>query len=195
MSSLLNVCVCIPSGSWKKEKMMGFLGPIMHYAAAAEIGHLLSTERARPILSEFSRLAISALYELVDARAANNEEQHVFTRTIAHLGKLLATFDSGSDIISMSFTWIREPPPRFFCLVWEREPLALIILAHYYVILHHLRAHWWISLWGQCALAEIFMILRPDWKPTLALTRRVTDFVLQWLGLHSGQGLALHTIR
>ncbi|KAJ5480866.1 hypothetical protein N7539_006760 [Penicillium diatomitis] len=46
----------------------------------------------------------------------------------------------------------------------NREPLALVILAHFCVLLHHVRHNWCIGPWGRIVLGEIVQILHSDWQ-------------------------------
>jgi hypothetical protein len=58
--------------------------------------------------------------------------------------------------------WSFQIPAEFLELLEARRPFALVILAHYAVILHHLKSSWWMGDWGNRILQEIGNILEPE---------------------------------
>lgn len=51
-----------------------------------------------------------------------------------------------------------------FSYLNAREPFALVILAHYCVLLHKAPVRWWAAGWGERVIAAIFKVLPQDWK-------------------------------
>ncbi|KAF9884995.1 hypothetical protein FE257_000818 [Aspergillus nanangensis] len=160
------------------RKTMDFSAPMMESIQAGEMGQILHIDEAQWGLTDSSRLAIMALYELNMVHSSCHENFEVFTDTLNHLEKLLANLDSGGDLVSASFMWICEVPAEFFWLVRGRDPVALVILAHYSVILHRLRDRWWVSSWGQRVLMGILDILSADWKPSIDWALKVANLDL-----------------
>ncbi|KAJ6119861.1 hypothetical protein N7523_004141 [Penicillium sp. IBT 18751x] len=59
--------------------------------------------------------------------------------------------------------WAIRAPPEFLEGLKNREPLSLVILAHFCVILHITRENWCIGSWGRLILGEIVQVLEADW--------------------------------
>ncbi len=57
--------------------------------------------------------------------------------------------------VSMSFLWPVMVPQDYILLLNMRRPEALIILAHYCVILHHLDDYWWMRGWAMHIIDNI----------------------------------------
>ncbi|CAG8907506.1 unnamed protein product [Penicillium salamii] len=55
-------------------------------------------------------------------------------------------------------------PAGFLDLLDARQPFALVVLAHYAVVLHHLRDSWWMGDWGMRILSRIGDSVPPEWK-------------------------------
>ena len=66
--------------------------------------------------------------------------------------------------ISIAFLWPVMIPQEFVAKLNAREPEALIILAHYCVILHHLDSYWWMNGWAMHIINNIHHELDNDWR-------------------------------
>ncbi|PLB45067.1 hypothetical protein P170DRAFT_366440, partial [Aspergillus steynii IBT 23096] len=144
---------------------MNFSAPILMDVKSDEVYKLTYVEKAGPFPSETFRAAICALHELNTARILDQTDREAFQTTINQLDDVFATIDNGAEPVSKAFIWISESSPRFFDLLRQRHPFALVVLAHYCVVLHRLRWLWWISSWGRRILAEISGTLENEWKP------------------------------
>lgn len=65
--------------------------------------------------------------------------------------------------VSIAFLWPVMVPQDFIGKLNERRPEALIILAHYCVILHHLDDYWWMRGWAAHIVENIERELDDDW--------------------------------
>ncbi|OJJ46521.1 hypothetical protein ASPZODRAFT_132591 [Penicilliopsis zonata CBS 506.65] len=118
-------------------------------------------------------LAMHGLQRMVEENISFFQEQRggksLYTEAIAHLSSCLAYLSRGSDPDVMTgLSWIQNIPDPFLDHIECHEPMALAILAHYCVVLYHLRHHWWIDDLGLSVLREIRSILgrnvyRIDW--------------------------------
>jgi hypothetical protein len=133
-----------------------------------EVGRLAMLEESGFKLSDPSLSALSALYELNEqARRANAAHDYeIFHETIQRLEVPLASLNHGGGLPS-SFMWIFLTPTAFFDLISQRDPLALIVLAHYCVPLHQLRANWWLSSWGYRVLDMVYKTLDSHLRSSL----------------------------
>ena len=66
--------------------------------------------------------------------------------------------------VSIAFLWPVMVPQEYISLVNKRKPQALIILAHYSVILHHLDDYWWMRGWAKHIIDSIDHELNDDWR-------------------------------
>jgi hypothetical protein len=105
-----------------------------------------------------------------DIEASHNpaHERGVYENTIEHLSHCLEQLMNGGEPKDFVFCWTFRIPGRFQDLVREREPFALVVLAHYAVTLHHLRDTWWMGNWGARILNEIVDILGTEWRELLS---------------------------
>ncbi|KAL3446098.1 hypothetical protein BJX65DRAFT_309337 [Aspergillus insuetus] len=159
------------------RKMITYLGPAMHGLQRSELSafFLLDDVDGVSNLSRSSRGSIDALWGLIeetypataDRAGANhhhNNHRAIYTETITHLATLLGKLDGGGEMVSNSFNWINEVPDGYIELLRVHEPLALVILAHFCVVLYWLRERWWVARWGERVLQEIVGVLGPRWK-------------------------------
>ena len=66
--------------------------------------------------------------------------------------------------VSIAFLWPVMIPQEFISLLNMRKPEALIVLAHYCVILHHLDDYWWVRGWAMHIIENIHEELDEDWR-------------------------------
>ncbi|KAK2736884.1 hypothetical protein FQN55_001379 [Onygenales sp. PD_40] len=66
---------------------------------------------------------------------------------------------------------------RFLACLTRRDPAALVILAHYCVILHRAPARWWTEGWSVQVIRAVFMMLDQDWKYSIS-------WPMEAVGLH-----------
>lgn len=66
--------------------------------------------------------------------------------------------------VGTAFTWPVEVPDKFIQLLNARAPEALVILAHYCVVLHHLDDYWWMTGWAAHVMGNIYSELNESWR-------------------------------
>ncbi|KAK4693648.1 hypothetical protein P7C71_g3792, partial [Lecanoromycetidae sp. Uapishka_2] len=66
--------------------------------------------------------------------------------------------------VSIAFLWPVMIPQEYISMLNMRRPEALIILAHYCVILHHLDDYWWVRGWAMHIIEYIHQELDEDWR-------------------------------
>ncbi|KAL2867435.1 uncharacterized protein BJX67DRAFT_372047 [Aspergillus lucknowensis] len=91
-----------------------------------------------------------------------SHEAPVYEETIKHLDKSLEMLSKGGEPTMIALRWMFRVPSRYLDLVEERQPLALIIFAHYCAVLHHLRDRWWMDDLGARLVKEISQLLDPS---------------------------------
>lgn len=90
----------------------------------------------------------------------------------AYLSATEALRDALSELSSehgsyASIRWALRVPARYMELLAVFKPLALVILAHYSVILHYL-PQWWHDGWSVRVLRAIHSILDPEWRDAIS---------------------------
>ncbi|EAW13747.1 uncharacterized protein ACLA_044670 [Aspergillus clavatus NRRL 1] len=101
----------------------------------------------------------------LNAVLAKKDPSHatgVYTDTIARLDNSLEMLTKGGDPMMIALRWMYRIPSEYLAFVRDKQPLALIILAHYCAVLHHLRDRWWMGNLGTRLLKEICQLVGPD---------------------------------
>ncbi|KAJ5925455.1 hypothetical protein N7454_008094 [Penicillium verhagenii] len=135
-----------------------------------QLRSLVQSQSSRPRMPNISQLVIQALQRYNDNEALRDptHEKEVYAQTIDHLGLSLDQLTSGSEPKDFAFCWTFYVPVHFSELVRERRQFALVILAHFTVILHHLRGTWWMGDWGTRILKEVVNELGSEWHDLLS---------------------------
>ena len=77
--------------------------------------------------------------------------------------------------VSIAFLWPVLVPQEFVDNMHAGEPIALIILAHYCVILHHLDSYWWMNGWATYIVRKIDRELDDNMRPWLQWATKIVD--------------------
>lgn len=146
--------------------------------ADSRLRPLIESIEVHPKMPDMSRLAILMLRRQ-NAALGGSEPQHetaIYEETIRHLGDSLENLSKGGEAMAIAFRWIHRIPVQFLDLVEERQPFALVILAHYTVIMYNLRDHWWMGDWGGRVLRVICQHLNPQWMQWITWVIDATGF-------------------
>lgn len=143
--------------------LVGAMMMTMDRVAAGELSPLVRTEVTRPTMPDMSQLVVSSLRRrnVSEAQRDPAHEKEVYDQAIEHLRSSLEQLMNGGEPRDFAFCWPFRIPVRYQDLLRERKPFALVVLAHYAVILHHLRDSWWMADWGIRILREIDNSLEP----------------------------------
>lgn len=138
----------------------------MDRVAGGDLHSLARPEIARPTMPDMSRLIVLALRRQneVEAERDPHHEKSVYDQAIEHLRTALEHLMNGGEPKDFAFCWVFRIPMKYQDLLREREPFALVVLAHYAVILHHLRDSWWMGDWGMRILKEVGNNLEPEYR-------------------------------
>lgn len=145
-----------------------------------ELKMLLEYDTAQPKMPDTSRLAIMSLAQLNAnlARKDPHHEKDVYDTTIKHLGHSLDKVSRGGETMIVAFQWIFQVPAKYIELFRKREPFALVILAHYAVIMHFLRRHWWMGEWSLKLIQEIGQHLDHNWRNSITWVLDATSYYI-----------------
>lgn len=148
------------------RKMVHLTGIITPWIQNGRFAPLISVPSFIPTLSNRSREVITSLsiLNLEMRHLQGDAETRLFQYTIDGLETLFGTIDGGGEVLIAGSLWISYTPPRFFELVRELRPFALVILAHYCAIFHRIPEQWWVSPWNQRVQAAIYSNLEEKWR-------------------------------
>ncbi|KAL4866090.1 hypothetical protein BDV12DRAFT_139516 [Aspergillus spectabilis] len=145
-----------------------------------ELKPLFQYDKAQPTMPDTSRLAIMSLAQM-NANLARKDPHHdkeLYDTTIKHLGFSLDRVARGGETMIVAFQWIFQVPSEYMELYRQREPFALVILAHYAVIIHFLRRHWWMGEWGLRLVREIGQHLDANWRNSITWVLDATGYYI-----------------
>ncbi|CRG83389.1 putative transcriptional regulatory protein YLL054C [Talaromyces islandicus] len=112
-----------------------------------EFAPLLQVDEDQREITPDVAAALTHLHTLNDS-IQNGIETHIaYREAIQRLGEMIATFHSGKISMTLCGKWAIKLSPLFLDCLQERQPLALIVLAHYCVLLHYLRRYWCLAPW------------------------------------------------
>ncbi|CAI7652021.1 unnamed protein product [Penicillium discolor] len=94
-------------------------------------------------------------------------ELQVYEGSIANLEEMLSWCYSGMRANTIAGKWAIRLKPRFMELLHEREPLALVMLAHYGVLLQYLKHRWCFDEWCVRVSKAVWAILDDQWRPLI----------------------------
>ncbi|EAW08520.1 uncharacterized protein ACLA_032550 [Aspergillus clavatus NRRL 1] len=152
------------------KNSMNVLADIVDLVENSELRPLLGKDDSGPKMPDTSRLAIMSL-AMTNSRLATRDPSHekeIYESTIAQLGESLEKLAQGREATVVAFQWMYHIPSTFLDLVRERRPFALVILAHYAVILHFMRSRWWIGEWGSPVIQQIGQHLDSQWQQSIS---------------------------
>ena len=137
----------------------------------------------KPLLDEMDTMKTTAAYTIPDAdhitdlfRICGNDEREVAQTYTLAVHSLLSTFTQASlcrtrreSPVLASFVWPITLPPRFLDLLSEKQPEALIILAHYCVVIFWGEQDdtWFLAGWASYMLATIKQSVPESWHEHL----------------------------
>lgn len=128
---------------------------------------ILQVEETRPPLPEDAATAIRHLHEANQVCHVHDEahELEIYAATIENIAEMLRWVYGGTTTTVIAGRWAIKLPSRFLDLLREREPLALVMLAHYGVLLQHLKHRWCFDEWCMRVAKTVWAILDDQWRP------------------------------
>jgi hypothetical protein len=111
---------------------------------------------------------LSALDYLDDLNAqygqrSGNNDPKSYERAIQTMRELVPFTFAEPTSLTVVGGWAIRASPEFLEGLKNREPFALVVLAHFCVFLHISRENWCIGPWGRLILGEIVQVLDSDW--------------------------------
>lgn len=153
------------------------LVPWFDVLAKGELGVLLGpTWNGNPVdeMSMPESLPLAQLYTACDIRP-DTARANPYSSAIhdLHTAFRCTAEPNGSSIIAIALTWPIVVPKDYLELLKEQEPKAMVILAHYAVLLHEQRSCWIFQHWGRCLIERIAAKLGQGWESALAWPKQI----------------------
>ncbi|KAL1982967.1 hypothetical protein VTN96DRAFT_654 [Rasamsonia emersonii] len=116
--------------------------------------------------------ALDRLSEMNDICAQQQMEHHdheACAIAIEQLGVMFGEFEKEAPSLkNIAARWAIKVAGRYFDCLQARSPLALVILAHYCLILHRLREFWWAEGWSTRVLRAIWVLVDDRWRQLMS---------------------------
>lgn len=172
-STLDDLCVVFE----QTRASIAVIAGVIDRVKVGDLRPLIRRDESRPKMPDTSRLAILSLRRLNTILGKNNNhETDIYDQTIHHLSSALERLAEGGEPTILAIRWIFHIPARFIELIRARRPFALVILAHFAVIMHSLRGHWWMGSWGMNVLGDIGQTLDVQWREHISWVIDATGF-------------------
>lgn len=133
----------------------------------------VANEAPRPAMPSTFGLAILMLRRL-NTQHDDAEKRPIYDDAINQLASCLGYMAWGSTPGIIELSWFLIISDKMMGLITDRQPMALTILAHYCVILYHLRNQWWVADLGTGVLEDISRLLDPEQLSTINWVMDVT---------------------
>ncbi|KAJ6024956.1 hypothetical protein N7540_005753 [Penicillium herquei] len=119
------------------------------------------------IVPEDTVRALDNLKRLYDRYALQSSDPNLetYNTAIRCFGRLVEFAYAEPTSMTLVAGWAIRAQAEYIDALKRREPLSLVILAHYSVFLHLARGNWCIGSWGHEVLEEILGNLDSDWLP------------------------------
>ena len=137
----------------KRGRLNGLLHDHIQEPPQAELPNVLSEQ-------------LSHLEDMCDRASGGAEAVNALRAALATLKISFVRMNNRPPYeceVSIAFLWPVMIPQEFITMMNEKRPEALVILAHYCVILHHLDDYWWMKGWATHILDNIHRELEEDW--------------------------------
>ncbi|KAJ5180846.1 hypothetical protein N7492_004056 [Penicillium capsulatum] len=156
------------------------------YLFNSDFAPILQVDAVRAPLPDDAQATIQHLHDTNEICGTRDpdHEQAVYTATITDMGEMLSWVHGGMTASAVAGRWAIRLPPRFLELLRGREPLALVMLAHYGVLLHYLQHRWCFEEWCVRVAKAVWAILDDQWRPLVhwAMREILGDHYLDQIG-------------
>ncbi|OBT46048.1 hypothetical protein VE00_03739 [Pseudogymnoascus sp. WSF 3629] len=97
-----------------------------------------------------------------------DSDRNTYTLAIQGLKESFMLISSKDRDNGMVLSWPITVSQEYIAFLRSRRQMALVILAHYAVILYGVRDTWWAMGWGSKLIQELDQVVEDEWKSLLA---------------------------
>jgi hypothetical protein len=119
-------------------------------------------------LSDDIDSALRGLEDRSQSTADADGNSATYSLTIRGLKECFKRVSSKGSDNGMALSWPIIVGPAYIALLASRQPMALLILAHYAIILDGIKDIWWAGGWGKQLVEDIDRMVDDDWKTLIA---------------------------
>ncbi|OBT69394.1 hypothetical protein VE03_01135 [Pseudogymnoascus sp. 23342-1-I1] len=145
------------------------IGEMWNWVRESEIAPLFAGREVDDsiVLSDDITAALKLLEDRNQLTAKSESERETYALAIQGLKKCFRVISSKDRYNGMVFQWPISVSKEYIALLRSREQMALVILAHYAVILDEIRDTWWMMGWGSKLIQESNQVVEDEWKSLL----------------------------
>ncbi|KAK9368154.1 hypothetical protein V1509DRAFT_624423 [Lipomyces kononenkoae] len=183
-SSSVGVLLLCDTLHYQRDSLEGFIDCFTHglrvyrgvLAVVDQCWHLLSETELGPSLkmsqvlmqaTDASGSECAALWDLVQAADVSPSSRKAYRESVLHLQQVFDVQRGNKARVPVVFKWPILVSPDYVDLLRQRQAEALIILAHYAVLLHRGRYLWLIGDGGRFLIESICGSLGSNWQAWL----------------------------
>lgn len=119
------------------------------------------------VLSDDVLNAIKLLEDRNQLMSRSDSDRHTYTLAINGLKGCFKLVWSKERDNGMVFSWPISVGQEYIAFLRSHQQMALVILAHYAVILNEIRDTWWVMGWGSKLIQELDQVVEDEWKSLL----------------------------
>ncbi|MCJ1458068.1 hypothetical protein MMC28_008439 [Mycoblastus sanguinarius] len=138
---------------------------IVHGSLGPLLNHKYFSPR-RP-LSADAKLAFEGLVEWNERETQDLRAQTTYSSAIYDLRRAFETYDVILKERSLVLVWATVVSDSYVMELKTRQPLAMVILAHFAVLLHSVSDRWWFEGKGSRLIEAISQLLPSKWQPAI----------------------------
>ncbi|KAL2843382.1 hypothetical protein BJY01DRAFT_264276 [Aspergillus pseudoustus] len=118
-------------------------------------------------LPETVEAALFQLRYLNESRGRRFEHHDAdcYGAAISHLKDMMEIYQDKPHRFELALRWPFGLESDFLKLLKEHDPMVLVVVAHYCLVLHHFRHHWWMEGWSFRVAHSIWDQLDETWRP------------------------------
>ena len=199
MSSIISVlCFVLPYGAqWETlsdpvndivsvSKLICGVKTVLHSArewiALGSLGGLVNYnwDPTALALPEEARLAFEKLFDLNKRETRDGSIRDLYNATIQDLKHAFEIHNVVMGEPGLVFTWLLVVQASYVGQLEKKEPMALVILAHYAVLLHTSNTQWWLEGRGARLVHVIHQLLPPEWLSAIDWPREAVRTSCEW---------------
>lgn len=119
--------------------------------------------------------ALQLLEGLNLSTTVNLIERRIYSRAICLLHKNYFLMLRKTSEWATALFWAANISREYIRLLVAKRPMALLILAHYCVLLHHAPTRWWMCGWSGRVLDMVNQLLDEQWRVYLSWPIRAVE--------------------
>ena len=131
-------------------------------------------------LPEEARLAFEKLFDINNREIRDGSIRDLYSATIQDLKHAFEIHTVVMGEPGLVFTWLVVVQASYVAQLERKEPMALVILAHYAVLLHTSKGQWWLEGRGADLVHVIHQLLPPEWLSAIAWPREAVTTSGEW---------------